>query len=248
MMQAGGDTWFFISFDYAFGAGLQRDATAMLDKLGGKVLGGVKHPLGTTDFSSYLVQAQASGAKVVALADTGTDLINAVKQAAEFGLTPKQRLDALFALITDVDAIGLNSAQGMIVTESFYWDLNDATRAFARRFAERFAGKMPTSNQAGVYSQVLAYLHAVKAANTIEGEKVVAELRRAPIDDKLFGPIVVRPDGRAVHAMHVFRVKAPAASHDRWDVYDKLADIPADQAFRPLDQGGCPLVAESAKP
>lgn len=247
MMQEGGDTWFFISFDYAFGAGLQRDATAMLDKLGGKVLGAVKHPLGTTDFSSYLVQAQASGAKVVALADTGTDLINAVKQAAEFGLTPKQRLDALFALITDVDAIGLKSAQGMIVTESFYWDLNDATRAFARRFAERFGGKMPTSNQAGVYSQVLAYLHAVEAANTIEGEKVVAELRRAPIDDTLFGTIVVRPDGRAVHAMHVFRVKAPAASHDRWDVYEKLADIPADQAFRPLDQGGCPLVA-SAKP
>ena len=248
MMQEGGDTWFFISFDYAFGAGLQRDATAMLDKLGGKVLGAVKHPLGTTDFSSYLVQAQASGAKVVALADTGTDLINAVKQAAEFGLTPKQRLDALFALITDVDAIGLKSAQGMIVTESFYWDLNDATRAFAHRFAERFAGKMPTSNQAGVYSQVLAYLHAVRAANTIEGEKVVAEQRRAPIDDKLFGTIVVRPDGRAVHAMHVFRVKAPAASHDRWDVYEKLADIPAEQAFRPLDQGGCPLLAQSAKP
>lgn len=248
MMQAGGDTWFFISFDYAFGAALQRDATAMLDKLGGKVLGAVKHPLGTTDFSSYLVQAQSSGAKVVALADTGTDLINAVKQAAEFGLTPKQRLDALFALITDVDAIGLNSAQGMIVTESFYWDLNDATRAFAHRFAERFGGKMPTSNQAGVYSQVLAYLHAVKAANTIEGEKVVAELRRAPIEDKLFGTIVVRADGRAVHAMHVFRVKAPAASHGRWDVYDKVADIPADQAFRPLDQGGCPAVAELTKP
>lgn len=246
MMQAGGDSWFFISFDYAFGSALQRDATAMLEKLGGKVLGAVKHPLGTTDFSSYLVQAQSSGAKVVALADTGTDLINAVKQAAEFGLTPRQKLDALFALITDIDAIGLKSAQGMIVTEAFYWDLNDATRAFGRRFAERFGGKMPTSNQAGVYSQVLAYLHAVKSANTVAGEKVVAELRRALIDDKLFGPIVVRADGRAVHAMHAFRVKAPVESHDRWDVYAKLADIPAEQAFRPLDQGGCPLVGATA--
>lgn len=245
MMQGGGNTWFFISFDYAFGAALQRDASAMLEKLGGRVLGSVKHPLGTTDFSAYLVQAQSSGANVVALADTGTDLINAVKQAAEFGLTPRQKLDALFALITDIDAIGLKSAQGMIVTEAFYWDLNDATRAFGHRFAERFGAKMPTSNQAGVYSQVLAYLHAVKAANTIEGEKIVAEMRRAPIADQLFGTIVVRPDGRAIHAMHVFRVKSPAESHERWDLYDKLADIPADQAFRPLDQGGCPLVGSA---
>ena len=246
MMRRGENTWFFISFNYAFGAALQRDATAMLEKLGGKVLGSVKHPLGTTDFSSYLVQAQSSGAKVVALADTGTDLSNAVKQASEFGLTQKQKFDALFALITDVEAIGLQSAQGMIVTESFYWDLDDATRAFGRRFAKRFGGKMPTSNQAGVYSQVLAYLHAVKAANTIEGEKVVAEMRRAPIQDKLFGTVTVRPDGRAIHAMHVFQVKAPAQSHEHWDVYDKLADIPAEQAFRPLDEGGCPLVAHAS--
>ena len=241
-MKAGLDSWYFISFDYAFGAALQRDATAMLEKLGGKAVGSVKHPLGTTDFSSYLLQAQNSGAKVIGLADTGTDLVNAVKQAAEFGITPKQKLASLFALIVDVDAIGLKAAQGLIVTESFYWDLNDNTRAFGKRFAERFGGKMPTSNQAGVYSQVLAYLQAVKAAKTIEGEKIVAEFRRAPIADKLFGTITVRPDGRAIHDMHVFRVKSPDKSKSRWDVYEQIATIPAAEAFRPLDQGGCELV------
>ena len=242
MMKLGGDSWYFISFDYAFGAALQRDATAMLEKLGGKVLGSVKHPLGTTDFSSYLLQAQSSGAKVIGLADTGTDLINAVKQAAEFGVTPKQRLDALFALIVDIDAIGLKAAQGMIVTESFYWDMNENTRAFGKRFSERHGGKMPTSNQAGVYSQVLAYLNAVKAAQTIEGEKIVAELRRTPIADKLFGTVTVRTDGRAVHEMHVFRVKSPEQSKSRWDVYEQVAIIPAAEAFRPLADGGCKLV------
>lgn len=242
MMKLGGDSWYFISFDYAFGAALRRDATAMLEKLGGKAVGSVKHPRGTTDFSSYLLQAKSSGAKVVALADTGTDLVNAVKQAAEFGLTPTQKLDALFALIVDVDAIGLKAAQGMIVREAYYWDLTDDTRAFGRRFGEKFGGKMPTSNQAGVYSQVLAYLQAVKAAKSIEGEKVVAELRRAPIADKLFGALTVRPDGRAVHEMHVFRVKSPEQSKSRWDVYEKVATIPAAEAFRPLDQGGCELV------
>ncbi len=242
MMQAGGDSWFFISFDYGFGTALQRDATNMLEKLGGKALGSVKHPLGAPDFSSYLLQAQSSGAKVIGLADTGTDLISVVKQAAEFGVTPKQRLDALFALIVDIDAIGLKSAQGMIVTEAFYWNLNDDTRAFGRRFAQRFGDKMPTSNQAGVYSQVLAYLNVVKAAKTIEGDKVVAEFRRAPIADKLLGPVTVRQDGRAVHAMHVFRVKAPEQSKSRWDVYEEVTTIPAADAFRPLAEGGCKLV------
>ena len=243
MMQQGGDSWYFVSFDYALGAALERDATATLTKLGGKVLGSVKHPLGTTDFSSYLVQAQSSGAKVVALADTGTDLINAVKQAAEFGLTKKQTLAGLFTQIVDIGSIGLPAAQGLLVTEAFYWDLNDATRSFSSRFAQRFNHKVPTANQAGVYSSVLAYLHAVKAAGTIEGEKVIAALQAKPIQDALFGSVTVRKDGRAVHNMYTFRVKAPAESKSTWDVYNVVATIPGEDAFRPLDQGGCKLVS-----
>src|SRR3984957_3882344 len=173
MMGQGADTWYYISFDYALGAALERDSTAVLTSLGGRVLGSVKHPLGTTDFSSYLLQAQASGAKVIALADTGSDLVNAVKQAAEFGLTPKQTLAGLFTQIVDVDSIGLSAAQGLLVTEAFYWDLNDSTRAFAARFGQRFNGRVPTANQAGVYSSVLAYLRAAKAAGTIDGEAVI---------------------------------------------------------------------------
>ncbi len=242
LMQQGGTSWYFIAFDYALGAALERDATAVLKSLGGQVLGSTKHPLGTTDFSSYLVQAQSSGAKVVALADTGSDLVNVVKQSAEFGLTPRQMLAGLFAQIVDVDAIGLASAQGLLLTEAFYWDLNDDTRAFAKRFAQRFDGRVPTENQAGVYSSVLAYLQAVKAANSIDGDKVLAELRRAPIQDKLFGTVTVRPDGRAIHAMYEFRVKRPEQSKARWDDYELVATIPAETAFRPIGEGGCPLV------
>ncbi len=243
MMEQGGDTWYFLSFDYALGAALERDATATLTSLGGKVLGSVKHPLGATDFSSYLLQAQSSGAKVVALADTGTDLINAVKQANEFGLTKQQTLAGLFTQIVDVDSIGLQAAQGLTVTEAFYWDLNDATRAFSRRFAQRFNGRPPTANQAGVYSSVLAYLHAVKAADSIEGEAVLAAMRRAPIPDALFGSVTVRVDGRAVHDMYIFRVKAPGESRSRWDLYQLVATVPGAEAFRPLDKGGWPVVA-----
>jgi branched-chain amino acid transport system substrate-binding protein len=222
---------------------LEHDATATLKALGDKVLGSVRHPLGTTDFSSYyLLQAQASGAKVVALADTGTDLINAVKQAAEFRLTQKQTLAGLFTQITDVESIGLQAAQGLTVTEAFYWDLNGATRMFSRRFAQRYYDRMPTANQAGVYSSVLAYLNAVKAANSIEGETVVAQMRKQPIEDALFGSVTVRQDGRAVHDMYTFRVKAPGESSSRWDVYQPIARIPGSEAFRPLDKGGCKLV------
>jgi len=244
MVARGEDTWFFISFDYALGAALERDATATLTSLGGKVLGSVKHPLGTTDFSSYLIQAQASGAEVIALADTGADLINAVKQAAEFGVTKKQTLAGLFTQIVDVDSIGLQAAQGMVVTEAFYWNLNNATRAFSQRFAQRFNDRVPTANQAGVYSSILAYLHAVKAANTIEGEAVVAEMRKQPIEDTLFGSVTVRADGRAVHDMYTFRVKAPGDSKSRWDVYQLTSRVPGDEAFRPLDKGGCRLVQQ----
>jgi branched-chain amino acid transport system substrate-binding protein len=242
MVAQSADSWYYISFDYALGAALERDSAAVLTSLGGKVLGSVKHPLGTTDFSSYLLQAQASGAKVVALADTGSDLINAVKQAAEFGLTRKQILAGLFTQIVDVDSIGLQAAQGLTVTEAFYWDLNDNTRSFAARFAQRFGGRVPTANQAGVYSSVLAYLQAVKAANTIDGEAVVAQMRKQPIEDKLFGSVTVRPDGRAVHDMYTFRVKTPEESKSRWDLYKVLARVPGNEAFRPLNQGGCRLV------
>jgi branched-chain amino acid transport system substrate-binding protein len=238
------DTWYYVSFDYALGAALERDSGAVLTSLGGKVVGSVKHPLGTTDFSSYLLQAQSSGAKVVALADTGADLINAVKQASEFGVTKKQILAGLFTQIVDVKSIGLQAAQGLTVTEAYYWDLNDDTRAFARRFAQRFGDKMPTANQAGVYSSVLAYLNAVKAANSIVGEDVVAQMRKQPIEDKLFGTVTVRQDGRAVHDMYTFRVKTPDESKSPWDVYTVLAKVPGNDAFRPLDQGGCKLVTK----
>jgi branched-chain amino acid transport system substrate-binding protein len=242
MMKQGGDSWYYISFDYALGAALERDSSAVLKSLGGKVLGSVKHPLGTTDFSSYLLQAQSSGAKVVALADTGTDLVNAVKQAAEFGLTKKQTLAGLFTQIVDVDSIGLKAAQGLMLTEAFYWDLNDGTRMFSRRFQQRFHDRVPTANQAGVYSQVLAYLHAVKAAGSIDGETVVKQMEKAPIEDSLFGTVTVRPDGRAVHTMYIFQVKTPEQSKGRWDDYEIVAAVPGDKAFRPLDEGGCKLV------
>jgi len=241
--KTGGSSWFFISFEYALGKALQRDATEAIKKAGGSVVGSVAHPLGASDFGSYLLQAQASGAKVIALADTGADAINAIRQASEFQvLGPDRRLAALFLQITDIDALGLKTAQGLILSEAFYWDLNDSTRAFSRRFAERMGGRMPTEDQAAAYSATLAYLRAAKAAGTVEGDKVLNEMKRSPIDDPLFGRVVVRADGRATHAMYVFKVKAPQQSKSRYDVYDLIETIPPEAAFRPLDQGGCPLV------
>ncbi|MDT7952174.1 MAG: ABC transporter substrate-binding protein [Acetobacteraceae bacterium] len=242
LTEIGAKSFFFISFDYALGAALERDTSEALKKLGGTVAGSVKHPLGTTDFSSYLLQAQSSGADVIAFADTGTDLINGIKQAAEFGITPKQKLTGLFTQISDVKAIGLQGAQGLLLTEAFYWDRNDASRAFSKRFEAKMPGRVPTANQAGVYSSVLAYLNAAKQADSIEGDKVMAAMRSAPIDDKLFGTVTVRADGRAVHPMYVFKVKTPAESHSTWDLYTPVFTVPADQAFRPLNEGGCPLV------
>ena len=238
----GAKSFYFVSFDYALGAALERDTTDALRKLGGSVAGSIKHPLGTTDFSSYLLQAQASGANVIAFADTGTDLINGVKQAAEFGITPRQTLTGLFTQISDVHAIGLAGAQGLLLSEAFYWDRDDASRAFAQRFTAKMPGRVPTANQAGVYSSVLAFLNAAKQANSVEGDQVLAAMRAAPIEDALFGPVTVRADGRAIHPMYEFRVKAPGASKSEWDLYDVVATIPADQAFRPLAEGGCPLV------
>ena len=243
--KAGGKKWFLIAFDYALGQALERDTSEAVKKAGGTVAGSVKHPLGTTDFSSYVLQAQGSGADVIGLGDTGVDAINAIKQMGEFGIIQKGMfLAPLFIQITDIQSIGLEQAKGLILTESFYWDLNDKTRAFAKRFGERMKGQMPTVNHAATYSSTLAYLRAAKAANTIEGDKVVAEMRKAPIQDDLYGTVTVRPDGRAVHEMFVFKVKTPAQSKSRDDIYDLMETIPADQAFRPLKDGGCPLVSQ----
>ena len=243
LAQKGSKKWFFISYDYALGRALERDATAALAKLGGSVVGSVRHPVNVSDFSSYLLQAQDSNAEVIALADTGNDAITAIKQAAEFGVVQKGRiLASLFLELSDVDAIGLEAGQGLIMTQGFYWDLNDKTRAWSKRFAARNSGRMPTDDQAGVYAASLAYLKAVRATQSTEGEKVVAQMAAAPIDDALYGPTTVRKDGRAVHAMHVFRIKAPAASKGRWDDLELVHTIPPEEAFRPLSEGGCPLI------
>ena len=231
----GGSTWFFVSFDYALGKALERDAADAVRKAGGSVLGSVAHPLGAADFSSYLLQAQSSGAKVIALADTGADAIKAIRQANEFQiLNADKRLAALFLQITDIDSLGLAAAQGLFLSEAFYWDLNDLTRAFSTRFAKRMDGRMPTEDQAAAYSATLAYLRAVKTTNSIAGQAVVEQMRSAPIDDPLFGTVVVRPDGRAIHPMYVFKVKTPQQSTSRYDLYELVETILAERAFRPL--------------
>jgi len=239
----GGDSWFFVTADYAFGQSLERDASATVTASGGKVLGSVKHPPSTQDFSSYLLQAQASGAKIVGLANAVGDTINSVKQAAEFGLTQHQTLAALLMQLTDVNAVGLPAAQGLYLTEPFYWDLNDKTRAFAKRFGAKREGRMPTGNQAGVYSETLQYLKAMAAAGTEDVGPVLAKMRSAPMQDDLFGTTTLRIDGRAVHDMYLFQVKTPAESKAPWDYYKLIQTIPAADAFRPLNQGHCPLAS-----
>jgi len=241
--ERGGKSWFFVSFDYALGKALQRDTTEAIGKQGGKVLGAVTHPLGTTDFSSYLLQAQASGADVIALGDTGADAINAIKQIAEFNiLSGNKKLAALFMQIVDIDALGLKASQGLLLSEAYYWDLNDSTRAWSKRFAERMDGRMPTINHAATYSATIAYLRAVQAAQTIEGDKVVAQMQSAEINDPLFGPVKVRKDGRAIHTMFVFEVKKPEESKGRYDYYKLVRTIPAEEAFRPIDKGECTMI------
>ncbi len=244
LTRRGAKRWFFIGSDYALGASLIRDATAVITANGGSVLGDVRAPLGTSDLSSYLLEAQSSGADVIGTANAGNDAVNTIKQAAEFGVgrDGKQRMAGLLVFLTDVQAMGLQTAQGLLLTEAFYWDLNDSTRAWSRRFAERNGGRMPTMNHAGVYSETLAYLRAAFASGGISGRAVVARMGAAPIDDALFGPTTVRPDGRAVHAMYLFQVKALAQSSGPYDLYTTVATIPAAEAFRPLDQGGCPTV------
>jgi branched-chain amino acid transport system substrate-binding protein len=243
MHKAGADTWYFITVDYALGQALEADATTALNAAGGKSLGSTRLPLATTDFGSALLEAQGSGAKVLALANTGADAINAVKQAGEFGLTKNgMKLAALFMMLSDIQSIGLQAAHGLQLTEAFYWDLNDNTRAWSKRFAERMNGRMPTQDQAGVYSATLAYLRTVRDAQTIVGEPVVAAMEKAPIEDKLFGTVTIRADGRAVHDMYLFQVKTPAESKGPWDLYTLVQTVPVDAVFLPPGAGGCPMV------
>jgi len=246
LTKRGGDTWYFLTADYAFGSALERDASEAVKKAGGKVLGAVRHPLSASDLSSFLLQAQASKAKVIGLANAGGDTINAIKQASEFGIVEGgQKLAGLLIFSSDVKALGLKAAQGLVLTEAFYWDQTDATRDFAKRFAAQFGGKMPTSSQAGVYASVLHYLKAVEAAKSKDSAQVLAKMREMPIDDPLFGPGSIRVDGRAIHPMYLYEVKKPSESKGEWDIYKVLDTIPTDEAFRPLDQGHCPLVKKS---
>jgi branched-chain amino acid transport system substrate-binding protein len=243
VVKTGGDTWFFLTADYAFGHALERDTSAVVLRNGGKVVGGVKHPLNTQDFSSFLLQAQASKAKVIGLANAGGDTINSIKQAAEFGITRGgQNLAGLLVFLSDVHGVGLDKAQGLLITETFYWDLNDQTRAWSKRFAALHGGKMPTMVHAGVYASVLHYLKAVEAGKTDDGTKVVAKMKELPTDDPLFGKGTIRADGRKLHPAYLFEVKKPGESKGPYDYYKLRATIPADQAFRPIDQGDCPLV------
>jgi branched-chain amino acid transport system substrate-binding protein len=246
VVKAGGDTWFFLTADYAFGHALQHDVTAVVETNGGKVLGSVNVPLNTSDFSSYLLQAQNSKAKVIGLANAGGDTTNSIKQAHEFGIVAGgQKLAGLLLFVADVHALGLEVAQGLQLTSAFYWDLNDQTRGFSKRFSERMKTHAePTMIQAGVYSSVLNYLKALEAmgGNPHDGAKVVAKMKEMPTDDPIFGKGYIRADGRVIHPMYLFEVKAPAESKYPWDYYKLVATIPADEAFRPLSESACPLV------
>ncbi|MBN8972550.1 MAG: ABC transporter substrate-binding protein [Xanthobacteraceae bacterium] len=246
LTKSGGNTWFFLTADYAFGAALERDTTAAVEAAGGKVVGAVKHPLNTADFSSFLLQAQASKAKVIGLANAGGDTVNAIKQAAEFGITSGgQKLASLLMFISDVHALGLKTAKGLNLTETFYWDLNDGTRAFSKRFQDRMKNHaMPTMVQAGVYSSLLHYFKALDSLgeNPHDGAKMVAKMKTMPTDDPIFGKGSIEPNGRVLHPAYLFEVKSPAESKGPWDYYKLVATIPANEAFTPLDKSTCPLL------
>ena len=247
VVKTGGDSWFFLTSDYAFGHALERDTMAVVEKNGGKVLGKVRHPINTNDFSSFLLQAQSSKAKVIGLANAGGDTINSIKQAAEFGIVKGgQSLAGLLVFATDVNALGLQTAQGLVLTETFYWDLNDDTRAWTKRWlAERnVPGKYPAMNQAGVYAGTSHYLKAVLALKSpADGKAVVAKMKEMPTDDPLFGKGTIRADGRKLHPAYLFEVKKPSDSKYPGDFYKLRATIPAAEAFRPLNEGNCPLVS-----
>src|ERR1700720_1176167 len=244
--KAGGDSWFFLTAGYAFGAALERDTSAVVTANGGKILGGVKHPLNTSDFSSFLLQAQSSKAKIIGLANAGGDTTNAIKQAAEFGIVKGgQKLAALLLFLTDVKAIGLETAQGLNFTETFYWDLNDQTRAFSKKFADRMKnGAPPTMVQAGVYSGLLHYFKALDAlgGNPHDGVKVVEKMKSIPTDDALFGKGEIQPNGRTIHSAYLFEVKKPSKSKGPWDFYKLIGTVSGDQAFTPLAESKCPML------
>jgi len=246
LVKAGGDTWYFITADYAFGAALERDTTAVVLASGGKVIGSVKHPLNSSDFSSFLLQAQASKAKIIGMANAGGDTTNTIKQAAEFGIVAGgQKLAGLLLFISDVHSLGLNVAQGLNLSATFYWDMNDQTRAFSKRFSDRMKTKaMPTMVQAGVYSGLLHYFKALEAlgGNPHDGAKEVAKMKEIPTDDTLFGKGIIQPNGRALHPAYLFEVKKPAESKGPWDYYKLIGTTPGDQAFRPLSESACPLL------
>lgn len=243
LVKAGGDSWFFLTADYAFGHALERDTSAVVVKQGGKVAGSVRHPLNTSDFSSFLLQAQAAKTKVIGLANAGGDTVNAIKQASEFGITNSNtKLAALLFFITDVHSLGLKTAHGLVMTEAYYWDLNDGTRAFAKRFAEKAPGRQPSMIHAGAYSATLHYLKTIAASKSKSGSTVVSEMKKLPTKDVAFGEGSVREDGRKLHDMYLFEVKKPEESKGAWDYYKLLAKIPADDAFRPLAESACPLV------
>ena len=244
IVKTGGDTWFFLTANYAFGLALERDTAAIVVKNGGKVLGHARHPFPATDFSSFLLQAQASKAKIIGLANAGADTVNSIKQASEFGIVRGgQKLAALLAFITDVHALGLQTSQGLIMTVAWYWDLNDPNREFAKKFAPQYKGIYPTMVHAGVYWAVTHYLKAVEVLKSdADGKAVVAKMKELPTDDQLFGKGTVRADGRKIHPMYLVEVKKPMESKGPWDYFKVRATIPADQAFRPLSEGGCPLV------
>jgi branched-chain amino acid transport system substrate-binding protein len=247
VVQTGGKTWYFLTSDFAFGYALERDTEKMVVANGGKVIGRVRHPSGTSDFASYLLQAQASKADVIALANSGNDTVNSIKQAAEFGITESgQKLAGLLIYITDVHSLGLKLAQGLVLVSPFYWDTNEGTRKFSERFSALRNGAKPSMVQAGVYASILHYLKAVEALGSAEdGAKVVAKMKEMPTDDPLFGKGSIRPDGRKMHPMFLYEVKKPSESKYPWDYYTYKAEIPAEVAFRPMEEGGCPLVAKS---
>jgi branched-chain amino acid transport system substrate-binding protein len=244
LVKSGGDSWFFLTADYAFGHALERDATAVVLANGGKVLGSVSHPLNNQDFSSFLLQAQGSKAKIIGLANAGGDTINSIKQGAEFGITAGgQHFAALLFYIGDVNALGLKVAQGLVLTETFYWDMNDGTRAWSKRWQAERPNKFPNMNQAGVYAAVLHYLKAMAALKADDdGRAVVAKMKDIPTDDPLFGKGYIRADGRKIHPAYLFQVKTPEESKYPGDDYILKATIPAEEAFRPMKDDNCPMV------
>jgi branched-chain amino acid transport system substrate-binding protein len=242
MVKAGGDSWYFLTADYAFGHALERDVTAVVKDAGGKVLGSVRHPLSTQDFSSFLLQAQSSKAKVIGLANAGQDTINSIKQAGEFGITKGgQKLAGLLVFATDVQSLTLPVAQGLVLTESFYWDLNDETRAWTKRYRAK-KDKLPSMLTVGVYSSTLHYLKAVQAAGTDDAKAVMAKMRELPVNDVMTKNGKLREDGRLVRDMYLFEVKSPAESKSKDDIYKLIATVPGDKAYRPLQDGKCPFV------